>query len=142
MPAALEAAAADGVEIAAAAGRPRDDSEIVITMLPTGEHVRSVYWAEVLPRGAEGALFIDCSTIDVASARAVHAMAAGRGVAELDAPVSGGVGGAKAATLTFMVGGAAEAFARGQPVLRAHGQADRALRRARATARSPRSATT
>jgi 3-hydroxyisobutyrate dehydrogenase len=83
--------------------------------------VRSV-WADVLPAARKGALFIDCSTIDVASARAVHAMAAERGVAALDAPVSGGVGGAKAAALTFMVGGSAEAFARGKPVLERMGK--------------------
>ena len=121
VPALREAAAKDGVEIAAAAGQATQDSEIVITMLPAGEHVRSV-WADVLPAARKGALFIDCSTIDVASARAVHAMAAERGVAALDAPVSGGVGGAKAATLTFMVGGSAEAFARGKPVLERMGK--------------------
>src|SRR4249919_3860239 len=121
MPALREAAARDGVEIVAAARQATQDSEIVVTMLPAGEHVRSV-WADVLPAARKGALFIDCSTIDVASARAVHAMAAERGVAALDAPVSGGVGGAKAATLTFMVGGSAEAFARGKPVLERMGK--------------------
>ena len=80
------------------------NADVVITMLPTGEHVR-VGMDRCAAGGAKGALFIDCSTIDVASARAVHALAAERGVAALDAPVSGGVGGAKAATLTFMVGG-------------------------------------
>jgi 3-hydroxyisobutyrate dehydrogenase len=121
VPALREAVAKDGVEIAADARQAAQNSEIVITMLPAGEHVRAV-WADVLPAARKGALFIDCSTIDVASARAVHAMAAERGIGSLDAPVSGGVGGAKAATLTFMVGGATEAFARGRPVLERMGK--------------------
>jgi 3-hydroxyisobutyrate dehydrogenase len=90
-------------------------------MLPAGEHVRAV-WSEILPSAKRGALFIDCSTIDVTSARAAHELAAQRGIAALDAPVSGGVGGAKAGTLTFMVGGAADAFARGKPVLERMGK--------------------
>jgi 3-hydroxyisobutyrate dehydrogenase len=89
--------------------------------LPAGEHVRAV-WSEVLPAAKRGALFIDCSTIDVTSARAAHKLATDRGIASLDAPVSGGVTGAKAATLTFMVGGSAEAFARGKPVLERMGK--------------------
>jgi 3-hydroxyisobutyrate dehydrogenase len=90
-------------------------------MLPGGEQVLAV-WKEVLPAAKTDALFIDCSTIDVASARAAHALAAARGLRSLDAPVSGGVGGARAATLTFMVGGAPEAFARGKPVLERMGK--------------------
>jgi 3-hydroxyisobutyrate dehydrogenase len=121
VPALCQAAAKDGVEIVTGARQSVQDSEIVITMLPAGEHVRAV-WADVLPAARKGALFIDCSTIDVASARAAHAMAAEHGIASLDAPVSGGVGGAKAATLTFMVGGAAEALARGKPVLERMGK--------------------
>ena len=85
-------------------------------MLPAGEHVLSV-WNDIAPHARQGTLFIDCSTIDVASARKAHALAAASGIATLDAPVSGGVGGAKAATLTFMVGGSTHAFARGKPVL-------------------------
>ncbi len=121
VPASRQAAAAAGVEIAASAKRSVADAEIVVSMLPAGEHVLSV-WTDVLPAAKKGALFIDCSTIDVASARKAHALAAGRGVASLDAPVSGGVGGAKAATLTFMVGGAADAFARGKPLLERMGK--------------------
>jgi 3-hydroxyisobutyrate dehydrogenase len=121
VPALREAAAKDGVEIVTSAAQAVQDSEIVITMLPAGEHVRAV-WADVLPAARKGALFIDCSTIDVASARAAHAMAAENGIASLDAPVSGGVGGAKGATLTFMVGGAPEAFTRGKPVLERMGK--------------------
>lgn len=91
-------------------------AEIVVTMLPAGRHVLAVYDA-VLPHVADGALMIDCSTIDVASARSAHDKATGRGLASLDAPVSGGVGGAKAATLTFMAGGSPDAFARAEPIL-------------------------
>jgi 3-hydroxyisobutyrate dehydrogenase len=114
--AARDASAKDGVEIVANARSTVDNAEIVITMLPGGEHVLSV-WNEVAPRARQGTLFIDCSTIDVASARKAHALAAANGIATLDAPVSGGVGGAKAATLTFMVGGTEHAFARGKPIL-------------------------
>jgi 3-hydroxyisobutyrate dehydrogenase len=114
--AARDASAKDGVEIVANARSTVDDAEIVITMLPGGEHVLSV-WNEVAPRARQGTLFIDCSTIDVASARKAHSLAAANGIATLDAPVSGGVGGAKAATLTFMVGGTEHAFARGKPIL-------------------------
>ena len=110
-----------GVEIAPSAKASVEAADVVVTMLPAGEHVRAV-WAEVLPSAKRGALFIDCSTIDVTSARAAHALAAERGIASLDAPVSGGVGGAKAATLTFMVGGSAEAFARGKPILERMGK--------------------
>ena len=119
--AARQASAQDGVQIVADAKQSAALADVVVTMLPAGEHVVSV-WRDVLPAAKKGALFIDCSTIDVASARAAHAMAAEHGIASLDAPVSGGVGGAKAATLTFMVGGAAEAFARGKPVLERMGK--------------------
>ena len=90
-------------------------------MLPAGQHVRAVL-AAVLDAAPAGALLIDCSTIDVATAREVHALAAGRGVPMLDAPVSGGVAGAAAGTLTFMVGGEAEALERGRPLLEAMGR--------------------
>ena len=119
--AATQIAAQSGVPIAANAAATAANADIVITMLPGGEQVLAV-WREVLPAAKVGALFIDCSTIDVASARAAHALAAERGIASLDAPVSGGVGGAKAATLTFMVGGAPDAFARGKPVLERMGK--------------------
>ena len=115
-PALREASARDGVEIVANARSCVENADVVVTMLPAGEHVLSV-WHDVLPAANQGALFIDCSTIDVASAREAHKLAASRGIATLDAPVSGGVGGAKAATLTFMVGGTHAAFAHGKPVL-------------------------
>jgi 3-hydroxyisobutyrate dehydrogenase len=115
-PASRQASARDGVQVVANARGCVENADVVVTMLPAGEHVLSV-WNDVLPAANQGALFIDCSTIDVASARAAHKLASQRGVATLDAPVSGGVGGAKAATLTFMVGGSATAFERGKPVL-------------------------
>jgi 3-hydroxyisobutyrate dehydrogenase len=98
--------------------------DIVITMLPAGPQVRSVYLGEdgVLRHARGGALLIDCSTIDVDTARAVAAAAKDAGFDMLDAPVSGGVAGAEAASLTFMVGGEAEVFARAQPVLAAMGR--------------------
>jgi len=121
VPASRQASAQDGVQIVANAGGTVDDADVVITMLPSGEHVLSV-WNEIVPLARQGTLLIDCSTIDVASARKAHAMATARGVATLDAPVSGGVGGAKAATLTFMVGGSAHAFAHGKPILERMGK--------------------
>jgi 3-hydroxyisobutyrate dehydrogenase len=116
-----QAGSDQGVEIAPSAKATVEKADIVITMLPAGEHVRSV-WTAILRAAKPGALFIDCSTIDVTSARAAHALAAERGIAALDAPVSGGVAGARAASLTFMVGGAADAFARGKPILERMGK--------------------
>jgi 3-hydroxyisobutyrate dehydrogenase len=100
------------------------DSDIVISMLPAGEHVRALYLGEdgVIANAKSGALLIDSSTIDVATARDVAKAAEAKGLAMLDAPVSGGVGGATAGTLTFMVGGADEAFARGKSVFEAMGK--------------------
>jgi 3-hydroxyisobutyrate dehydrogenase len=116
-----ETSAKDGVQIVANARATVENADVVITMLPGGEQVLSV-WREILPRARQGTLFIDCSTIDVASARKAHDLAAQQGVATLDAPVSGGVGGAKAATLTFMVGGTHHAFERGKPILERMGK--------------------
>jgi 3-hydroxyisobutyrate dehydrogenase len=101
------------------------EAEIVITMLPAGEHARGVYLGEngVIAAAQPGALLIDCSTIDVATARALHAEAAAAGLDMLDAPVSGGVAGAEAATLTFMAGGETRAFDRARPILEAMGKA-------------------
>ncbi len=96
-------------------------ADTVITMLPAGKHVLSV-WNEVVPSMAKGALIIDCSTIDVESAVASHALAAKQGIASVDAPVSGGTGGAKGATLTFMAGGEDKAFAAAKPVLEKMGK--------------------
>jgi 3-hydroxyisobutyrate dehydrogenase len=98
-----------------------DGANVVITMLPSGQHVLDVLLAADLPL-RDGALVIDCSTIDVASCAVFHEALASKGLATLDAPVSGGVAGATAGTLTFMVGGAEAAFERAQDVLRAMGK--------------------
>ena len=100
------------------------DSEIVITMLPAGKDVREVYLSPngVLAHANSGTLFIDSSTIDVESARAVAAEADAKGMPMLDAPVSGGVGGAQAGTLTFMVGGPDAAFSKAEPFLNVMGK--------------------
>jgi 3-hydroxyisobutyrate dehydrogenase len=121
VPASRQAAAAGGVQVTANARGCVENADVVITMLPAGEHVLAV-WNDILPAANQGALFIDCSTIDVGSARSAHHLAAERGIATLDAPVSGGVGGAKAATLTFMAGGSEHAFARGKPILELMGK--------------------
>jgi len=109
-----------------AAGKPgaaAADAEVVITMLPSGAEVREIYLGPdgIIERAA-GALIIDSSTIDVETAREVAAAAEARGLMMVDAPVSGGVGGAQGATLTFMVGGSEEAFARARPILEAMGK--------------------
>jgi 3-hydroxyisobutyrate dehydrogenase len=106
----------DGVAIAPSATEAVADADVVITMLPAGKHVIAV-WTDILPHVKAGALVVDCSTVDVESARKAHEMAQARGLLSLDAPVSGGVGGAKGATLTFMAGGSDEAFAKAQPIL-------------------------
>ena len=121
---ACAALAEKGGRVAASAAAAAAAGEIVISMLPAGPEVRAVYLGAdgIIARARRGALLIDCSTIDVETARMVAAAAVEAGFAMLDAPVSGGVIGAEAATLTFMVGGEAAAFARGEPVLRAMGR--------------------
>jgi len=106
-----------GVEIA-------EGAEIIVTMLPAGAHVREVYMGQdgLIAASAPGTLMIDCSTIDVATAREVSAAAGEAGLAMIDAPVSGGVTGADAGTLTFMVGGEADAFDRAKPYLEVMGK--------------------
>ena len=116
MPELREAAQGEGVQFAFSAREATGDADAVVTMLPAGKHVLSV-WSDIVPALKPGMLVIDSSTIDVESARKAHAMAQERGCLSLDAPVSGGVGGAKAATLTFMCGGSGEAFARAEPIL-------------------------
>jgi 3-hydroxyisobutyrate dehydrogenase len=112
----LRAAEGSGVEPAATAADAVAGADAVITMLPAGEHALAV-WAEVIPSVKPGTLLIDCSTIDVGSARRLHAIAGDSACLSLDAPVSGGVAGAKAATLTIMTGGTADAFAAAKPIL-------------------------
>ena len=116
VPTSCDAARAEGVSVATSGIEAVKNAEIVVTMLPAGKHVISV-WSEIAPAIASGALLVDCSTVDVESARRAHAIAAEFNLRSLDAPVSGGTVGAKAATLTFMVGGSEQAFATGQPVL-------------------------
>ena len=99
------------------------DVEAVVTMLPAGKHVRQVYAECVIGAAPTDAILIDCSTIDVASAKAVAAQAAGQGYRMVDAPVSGGIAAANGGTLTFMVGGKEDGFARAQPILAAMGKA-------------------
>jgi 3-hydroxyisobutyrate dehydrogenase len=118
---AIESAVGAGVEPARTIAAVVAGAEVVITMLPAGTHVLAV-WPEILQSTPSGTLLIDSSTIDVASARSAHEMAKERGCLSLDAPVSGGTGGARAATLTFMAGGAEEAFSRARPILEKMGK--------------------
>jgi len=111
----------EGAGKAGSAAEAASGQDAVITMLPNGEILRSVY-AEIVPAGSKGAVFIDCSTVDVDSARAAHEMAAANGLLSVDAPVSGGVGGAAGGTLTFMAGGSDEAFGRAAPLFEIMGQ--------------------
>jgi 3-hydroxyisobutyrate dehydrogenase len=113
----LAAAKTNGVTIAESALAAVADADVVITMLPAGKHVLSVY-EEIAAKAKNGALLIDSSTIDVDSARKAHEIAKAHGLLSVDAPVSGGIGGAAAGTLTFMVGGAADAFAVAEPILK------------------------
>ncbi|WP_372838988.1 3-hydroxyisobutyrate dehydrogenase [Phaeovulum sp.] len=117
----LVAPCPEGVTRAASAADAAKGADVVITMLPNGAILRAVA-AEVIPAMHPGAVLCDCSTVDVESARAVAAEAAAAGLGALDAPVSGGVGGATAGTLTFMAGGSDEAFATVKPLFDVMGQ--------------------
>ncbi|ESZ48427.1 MULTISPECIES: 3-hydroxyisobutyrate dehydrogenase [unclassified Mesorhizobium] len=117
MPENLTVAREHGVIVMANAVVAVKDADVVITMLPAGKHVLSVY-EDIASKAKPGALFIDSSTIDVESARKAHAVARKQGLHSIDAPVSGGTGGAAAGTLTFMAGGAKDAFAKAEPVLK------------------------
>jgi 3-hydroxyisobutyrate dehydrogenase len=116
VPASLETAKKNGLDIASNAASAVANAEVVITMLPAGKHVLSVY-GDIVGKAQKGTLFIDSSTIDVDSARKAHSIAEAYGMLSVDAPVSGGVGGAEAGTLTFMAGGADDAFERAEPIL-------------------------
>jgi 3-hydroxyisobutyrate dehydrogenase len=111
----------DGAAIADSAIAAVKGADVVITMLPAGKYVVSV-WTDIIPSMTKGALLIDCSTIDVESAKQAHALAAKHAVLSVDAPVSGGTGGARGATLTFMCGGEKQAFAAAKPVLEKMGK--------------------
>ena len=122
--AALTELAAAGGHVAQTAGQAVAAAEVVVSMLPAGRHVETVYSGDdgVLATAPAGALLIDSSTIDVDTARRVAAAAQVAGFDMVDAPVSGGVGGAAAGSLTFMVGGSAEAFAKAKPILEIMGK--------------------
>lgn len=115
-PAALEQAKVDGIVVVSTVVAAVADADIVVTMLPNGRLVLDLY-RELLPAAAPGTLFVDSSTIDVADAHAAHKLVHEAGHRSLDAPVSGGVGGATAGTLTFMVGGLEEDFASAAAIL-------------------------
>jgi 3-hydroxyisobutyrate dehydrogenase len=111
----------EGVTMAGSAAEAATGADVVITMLPNGNILRAVA-GEIIPAMSAGAGFVDCSTVDVESARAVAADATAAGLLPVDAPVSGGVGGAAGGTLTFMAGGSAEAFAKADPLFDIMGQ--------------------
>jgi len=116
---ALAALSADGGVAAASMLEAVRDADVIVTMLPAGKHVKGVYLGGegIIAHAKDGALLIDSSTIDVATAREVVGAATDAGFDMVDAPVSGGVGGATAGTLAFMVGGSDAAFARAEPIL-------------------------
>ncbi|WP_147125141.1 3-hydroxyisobutyrate dehydrogenase [Shimia ponticola] len=115
------AAKPEGLTLATSAAEAASGADVVITMLPNGDILRAVA-DQVIPAMTPGAVLLDCSTVDVASARDVAAQAADHGNQMLDAPVSGGIGGAQAGTLTFMVGGQEDAFATAKPLFDIMGQ--------------------
>lgn len=120
---ALDRAKAAGCLPMASVAEAADGAEAVVTMLPAGTHVEAVYGDLFAASLSPAAILIDCSTIDVATAKRVAEAARAKGITAVDAPVSGGIGAANAGTLTFMVGGSDDAFARAQPILAAMGKA-------------------
>lgn len=120
---ALAAARDAGCATFATAKEACAEAEAVVSMLPNGAIVKQVYWDDVIGHAPEGAILLDCSTIDVATAREVISVTEVHGYQMVDAPVSGGIAAANAGTLTFMVGGSAKAFARAEPILAAMGKA-------------------
>ena len=113
--------AVEGVTMASSGPEAAKDADVVITMLPNGQILRNVA-AELIPAMTKGAALVDCSTVDVESARAVAEQAEAAGLLAVDAPVSGGVGGASAGTLTFRAGGSGDAFAKAAPLFDIMGQ--------------------
>ena len=120
---ALDRAKAKGCTPAASPAEALADAEAVVTMLPAGRHVAEVYRTSVFAAAPKSAILIDCSTIDVATARTVAAEASAAGFTMVDAPVSGGIAAADGGTLTFMVGGSDEGFERARPLLENMGKA-------------------
>jgi 3-hydroxyisobutyrate dehydrogenase len=121
--AALSKASENGCQPFSSVREAVADAEAVVSMLPNGKIVERVFEDDVIGHAPDSAILIDCSTIDVATARTVNGYAANQGYAMVDAPVSGGIAAANAATLTFMVGGADDAFERAEPILAAMGKA-------------------
>ena len=120
---ALDRAKAAGCLSAASAAEAVADADAVVTMLPAGKHVRDIYETVLAPHAKPGTLLLDCSTIDVTTARDVAVLTGAKGLIAVDAPVSGGIAAANAGTLTFMVGGSADAFARAEAILSDMGKA-------------------
>ncbi|MEP7005021.1 MAG: 3-hydroxyisobutyrate dehydrogenase [Sphingomonas bacterium] len=120
---ALDRAKEAGCLPVASAAEAADGAEAIITMLPAGKHVEQVYTESLFGAAPPSAILIDCSTIDVATAKRVAEAALAKGLIAVDAPVSGGIGAANAGTLTFMVGGSAEGFDRAEPFLADMGKA-------------------
>src|SRR5918997_546854 len=120
---ALERAEKNGCARAGSAAEAVADAEAVVTMLPAGKHVREVYESSVIGTAPTSAILMDCSTIDVPTAREEIEKAESQGYAMVDAPVSGGIAAAEAGSLTFMVGGTGEAFERARPFLELMGKA-------------------
>jgi len=121
-PAAIDAAKANGCATFNSAAEACEGVEAVVSMLPNGSIVKSVYSTDVLGTAPAGSILLDCSTIDVATAREVSALAADSGYDMVDAPVSGGIAAANAGTLTFMVGGSPAGFEKARPILEAMGK--------------------
>lgn len=121
--AAIAAAREHGCTTFASAAEACEGADAVVSMLPNGAIVKSVFTADVICRAPKGAILLDCSTIDVATAREVISLAQSAGYDMVDAPVSGGIAAANAGTLTFMVGGSESAFKRAEPILAAMGKA-------------------
>jgi 3-hydroxyisobutyrate dehydrogenase len=120
---AVAKAVAHGCTAAASAAAAATGADAIVTMLPAGTHVRAAYEGDLFAAAAPHAILIDCSTIDVATARSVGEAAAARGLNMVDAPVSGGTAAADGGTLTFMVGGPDDAFAAARPILEKMGKA-------------------
>jgi 3-hydroxyisobutyrate dehydrogenase len=120
---ALERAEGNGCKRAGSAAEAVSEAEAVVTMLPAGKHVREVYETSVIGTAPPSAILMDCSTIDVGTAREEIEKAQGQGYMMVDAPVSGGIAAAEAGTLTFMVGGTVDAFERARPFLELMGKA-------------------
>lgn len=120
---AIETAKGNGCETFASARDAAEDCDAVVSMLPNGAIVRDVYTTDIIGQAPDGAVFLDCSTIDVATAKDVAERAGEAGYEMVDAPVSGGIAAANGGTLTFMVGGTESAFSRAEPILQAMGKA-------------------